>query len=76
MFHIFLSKKPNPELLHNAWFSLHNIFEMTNFRNRGQVSVCQGSGRGKGGGGREVGVIIREQQERSCGVGTAQYLSR
>ena len=36
--------KVNPQYLHIVCINLHNIFEMTNYRSRKQISSCQGLG--------------------------------
>ena len=42
----WVEKKKNHKRLHTVWFHLYYILEITNYRNGGQISGCQGLRRG------------------------------
>lgn len=62
-----MSEESHPNKLQFFGFHLYDTFEMTKFRNGGQICDCQNLGMeiGVGWGKRKVGMMIKAQHEGS-----------
>ena len=57
-------EKKNHKRLHTLWLHIYCILEMTNYRNGGQISGCQGLRRGWGQRGSECGNTGATEEQK------------
>ena len=72
---ILKGEKASPPKLHAVWFQLYNILEGTEVQKwKTNLVVAKYQGLSGSGDGRDVGVVIKRQRQRSFGVGTVCFL--